>query len=218
MNKNFINKLFCFFEVNRKTLTIVGCLGLMILSTTVMLSYIVNATESKKKLPIYSVETDKKQVAISFDAAWGIDDTGAILQILSEEDIIATFFVCGYWVEKYPEIVQQVYDAGHEIGNHGATHAHVAQLSKEQLIKEIKDAHDIVKETIGLDMIYFRPPYGEYNNNVIETAEELGYKTIQWSVDSHDWMDKSVEYEVNQVLNNKNLQNGTIILFHKFIF
>lgn len=169
---------------------------------------------AKKELPIYSVETDKPVVSISFDAAWGADDTDELLRILEENDVKTTFFVCGYWVDKYPEEVKKIYEAGHDIGNHSNTHAHGAQLSLDQNKAEIKGTHDKIKELLGIDMNLYRPPYGEYNDVVLKAANELGYHTVQWDVDSHDWMKKGAEYQINQVLNNKALGNGSIVLFH----
>ena len=172
------------------------------------------AEASKKKLPIYSVETPEKKVAISFDAAWGADDTELLLSILSQYNVKATFFVCGYWVDKYPDMVKMIFKAGHEIGNHGKTHAHGNQLSLEQNRNEIMGVHEKIKNLLGIDMNLYRPPYGEYNDTVIQAVEECRYYAIQWDVDSHDWMNKGVEYEINRVLNNKGLRNGSIILFH----
>ncbi|MDR1913148.1 MAG: polysaccharide deacetylase family protein [Clostridiales bacterium] len=172
------------------------------------------AEGARRKLPIYSVETPEKKVAISFDAAWGAEDTDKLLSILNQYDVKATFFLCGYWVDKYSEQVKKIYDLGHEIGNHSKTHAHGGQLSLEQNKAEIMGCHEKVKNLLGIDMNVYRPPYGEYNNTVIQAAEELKYFPIQWDVDSHDWMNKGVDYEINRVLNNKNLRNGSIILFH----
>jgi polysaccharide deacetylase family sporulation protein PdaB len=167
-----------------------------------------------RKLPIYSVDTTDKKVSISFDAAWGADDTDTLLKILRDNDVLATFFLCGYWVDKHPEHVKNIAAAGHDIGNHGNTHAHGAQLSLAQNKKEIMDCHEKIKAVTGIEANLFRPPYGEYNNTVITAAEESGYYVIQWDVDSHDWMKKGPEYVSNRVLNNKNLQNGSIVLFH----
>jgi len=168
----------------------------------------------ERKLPIYCVGTDEKKVAISFDAAWGADDTDELLKILRENDVKTTFFVCGYWVEKYADEVKKMYAEGHEIANHSDTHAHVTQLNSEQNKKEIEGAHQKVKDLLGIEMNLYRPPYGEYNDTVLDAAEQMGYYTIQWDVDSHDWMKKGVEYEINQVLNHKHLGNGSILLFH----
>lgn len=170
--------------------------------------------QTKRKLPIYCVDTPDKKVAISFDAAWGADSTDTLLKILEENDVKATFFLCGYWVDKYPEEVKRIAAAGHDIGNHGNTHAHGAQLSLQQNKDEIAGAHDKVKQLLNVDMNLFRPPFGEYNNTVVQAAEDLGYYTIQWDVDSHDWMNKGADYEINQVLNHKHLGPGSVILFH----
>lgn len=169
---------------------------------------------AKKKLPIYCVDTDEKKVAISFDAAWGAEDTDTLLEILEKNDVKATFFLCGYWVDKYPDEVKSIYEAGHTIGNHSNTHPHGNQLSLEQNKEEIMGCHEKVKKLLGIDMNLYRPPFGEYNDTVISAAEECGYYSIQWDVDSLDWKEFGVEQEINQVLNHKHLGNGSIILFH----
>lgn len=143
-----------------------------------------SAQGSQRKLPIYSVDTTEKKVAISFDAAWGADDTDTLLQILEDNDVRATFFLCGYWVDKYPDEVVKISSAGHDLGNHGNTHAHGASLSLEQNKSEIMKCHEKIKQVSGVDSKLFRPPFGEYNNTVITAAEESGYYTIQWDVDA----------------------------------
>ena len=140
--------------------------------------------QAERKLPIYCVDTPEKKVAISFDAAWGADDTDELLRILKENDVKTTFFMCGYWVDKYPEEVKKIAADGHDLGNHSATHPHMSQLSKEQIKKELMDAHEKVKNLTGYEMDLFRPPFGEYDNKVIEAAEETGYYTVQWDVDT----------------------------------
>lgn len=169
---------------------------------------------AERKLPIYCVETPEKKVAISFDAAWGADDTDKLLEILDNNGVKTTFFMCGYWVDDYPEEVKKIAEAGHDLGNHSATHPHMSQLGKEQIKQELQNAHDKVKNLTGVEMDLFRPPFGEYDNKVIEAAKELGYETIQWDVDSLDWKELGAEHEINQVLNHKHLGNGSIILFH----
>ncbi len=159
-------------------------IGVSVLPPAVKTVSAVLTAEAERKLPIYCVQTDEKKVGISFDAAWGADDTDELLRILKENDVHATFFLCGYWVDKYPEEVQKIADGGHDLGNHSATHPHMSQLSKEDIAKELQGCHNAVKELTGIDMQLFRPPFGEYNNTVIEAATENGYYTIQWDVDS----------------------------------
>lgn len=144
------------------------------------------ASNSERLLPIYCVETEKPQVAISFDAAWGADDTDILLQILEENDVKTTFFMCGYWVDKYPEEVKKIAEAGHDLGNHSATHPHMSQLSKEQIKEELITTGNKIEELTGVKSELFRPPFGEYTNDVISAAEECGYYTIQWDVEGLD--------------------------------
>ncbi|NLK37958.1 MAG: polysaccharide deacetylase family protein [Epulopiscium sp.] len=144
----------------------------------------VHIAKAERKLPIYCVDTPEPKVAISFDAAWGADDTDELLRILEENGVKTTFFMCGYWVDDYPEEVKKIAEAGHDLGNHSATHPHMSQLSKEQIKKELLDTHKKVYDLTGYEMDLFRPPFGEYDNKVIETARENNYHIIQWDVDS----------------------------------
>ena len=165
-------------------------------------------------MPIYCVQTDEKKVALSFDAAWGNEDTQEILNILKNHDVHVTFFMTGGWVEKYPDDVKAIYEAGHDLGNHSETHPNMSQLSNEQKTEELMLVHKKVKELTGEDMYLFRPPYGDYDDEVILNAKENGYYTIQWDVDSLDWKDYGVDSIVDTVVNHKNLGNGSIILCH----
>lgn len=169
---------------------------------------------AEKELPIYCVETEKKELAVTFDAAWGCEDLDEILSILKKHKVKATFFMTGEWVEKYPEAVKKMREAGHDLGNHGDGHKHMNSLSMEQCQQEIQGAHEKVKELTGYEMTLFRPPYGEYNNTVIQAAELCGYYSIQWSIDSLDWKDYGVETMIRTVCEHKSLENGGIILLH----
>lgn len=173
-----------------------------------------NLAQNTRRLPIYCVDTDEKKIAISFDAAWGADDTDELLRILDENDVKTTFFMCGYWVDDYPEEVIKIASAGHDLGNHSATHPHMSTLSKDQIKAELSKTHEKIYNLTGVESELFRPPFGEYTNSVIEAAEEEGYYTIQWDVDSLDWKELGIDHEINQVLNHKHLGNGSIILFH----
>ena len=167
-----------------------------------------------KKLPIYCVDTEEKKVALSFDAAWGNEDTATILEILKKHDVHVTFFMTGGWIEKYPEDVKAIAAAGHDLGNHSENHKQMSQLSKEQCIEELMRPHEKVKELTGIEMMLFRPPYGDYNDTLIEAVRESGYHCIQWDVDSLDWKDYGVDSIINTVVNHKQLSNGSIILCH----
>ena len=168
---------------------------------------------SDRKLPIYCVETDKKQVAISFDAAWGNDDTEQLIKILKEYDVPATFFVVGAWVDKYPESVKQLSDAGHQIQNHSNTHPYMTGLSTEQMIDELESCNKKIENITGKCPTLFRPPYGDYDNRVIETVESIDMYTIQWDCDSLDWKDTATPESICRRVTSK-VKNGSIVLFH----
>ncbi len=163
-------------------------------------------------VPIYCVQTSDKKIAISFDAAWGADRTDELLQILDEYQIKTTFFLVGFWLENYPDVARRISDAGHELGNHSATHPHMSNLSAEQIRFELQSTHELIKEITGQEGRLFRPPFGEYNNRLIETAEEVGYMTIQWSVDSLDWRPLTAQEISDRVA--KRIEPGSIVLFH----
>lgn len=175
---------------------------------------LVSANASGKELPIYCVETDNPQIALSFDAAWGADDTPIILEILETHGVKATFFMTGDWVSSYPEEVKAIAAAGHDLGNHSENHKHMTELSDSECQSELMSVHEKVKELTGVDMFLFRPPYGDYDNHVITNAQACGYYAIQWDVDSLDWKNYGVQSIVDTVLNHKNLGNGSIILCH----
>lgn len=172
------------------------------------------ASTDGRVLPIYSVETEEKVVAISFDCAWGDEYTQILLDILAEYEVTATFFMTGGWIESYPDDVKAIAAAGHDLGNHSENHKNMSQLSTTEIASELLSPHEKVKELTGIEMDLFRPPYGDYDNDVINTAADCGYYAIQWDVDSLDWKDYGTESIINTVLNHKSLQNGSIILMH----
>lgn len=147
-------------------------------------------------------------------APWGADDTDELLSILNKNNVKATFFLCGYWVDKYPNEVKKIFESGHDIGNHSDTHPHGAQISLEQNKENIMACHQKIKNLLGIDMFLYRPPFGEYNDTVLKAAKECDYYPIQWDIDSLDWKEYGVQAEIDKVLNHKHLGNGSIILFH----
>lgn len=190
--------------------------GVLILTACVGVSKVVTVTNTVngKELPIYSVETDEKKVALSFDAAWGNEDTGRILDILKEHNVHVTFFMTGEWVEKFPEDVKNIKAAGHDLANHSENHKNMSQLPDDDCQQELLKVHEKVKKLTGTDMELFRPPYGDYDDHVIQNAASCGYYTIQWDVDSLDWKDYGVDSIIKTVTEHKNLRNGSIILMH----
>ena len=144
----------------------------------------VNNNVKGRELPIYSVETSKKQVALTFDSAWGNEDLSQILQILDTYHVKASFFMTGNFIAKYPDSVLQIQKAGHDLANHSENHKNMSQLSKEDCQSEILETHKRIFDLTNISMNLIRPPYGDYDNTVIEAATATGYYSIQWSVDT----------------------------------
>lgn len=168
--------------------------------------------ETIRKVPIYSVETQEQKVAISFDAAWGADKTEQILQICEEYGVKATFFLVGFWVDEHPELVQKINESGFEIGTHSNTHPDMTKLSAENQKLELTTSIEKIEKITNKKVELFRAPYGAYNNSLIEQADGLGLKTIQWDVDSLDWKGLSAQDITIRIVNN--VKNGSIILCH----
>lgn len=165
-----------------------------------------------RKVPIYSVDTSEKQVAISFDAAWGADKTEEILEILDEFDVNATFFLVGFWVDDYTDMVKKIDEAGCEIGTHSNTHPDMVKLDIESVSEELSTSVSKIEAVTGKKVTLFRAPFGSYNNQLLEVAESMNLKTIQWDVDTLDWKGLSAS-EINSRVLSK-VQNGSIILMH----
>ncbi len=201
------------FSLSKRALAIVG--GLMAVSLIFWAVYspaVVGASAAVRQLPIYCVKRDNKMVSLTFDAAWGNEDTGLLIEILGRYNVKATFFVVGGWVEKYPESVKQLHEAGHEVMNHSNDHAHFSRLGAEAIKENINACSDKIEAVTGVRPTLFRCPYGEYDDHVISTINSMGIKTIQWDVDSLDWKNIAASEIVKRVTDK--VAPGSIVLFH----
>ena len=199
------------FVISRRQISVVTAL-LLAVTVAVVCSTHVFASGSRK-LPIYCVQTEEKKIALTFDAAWGNDDTGTLIDILAQYNAKATFFVVAEWVDKYPESVKQLSDAGHQVQNHSTDHPYMTKLSAEQMLLQLETCNEKIAAVTGVTPTLFRAPYGDYNNLVVETVEGYGMKTIQWDVDSRDW---KAEFTADRIVKGvlDNVQPGSIVLFH----
>ena len=201
-------------SVKLKSVIITGIILLVvavgILVTASSLSDIVSA--QARMIPIYNVKTDKNKVAVTFNCAVGNSDIDEILSVLERYDTKATFFLLGSWADDYPEEVQKIHDAGHEIGNHSYSHNDMPSLSYEKIMLDIQKCNETVRNITGKSPALFRAPSGAYDNKTISAAENLGMKTIQWDVDSLDWKNISADEIIKRVTSK--VQSGSIIQLH----
>lgn len=166
---------------------------------------------AQRKIPVYCVDRQDNKVSISFDAAWGADKTRQIMDVCEQYNVRATFFLVGFWVDKYPELTKEIQQRGFEIGTHSMTHPQMSKLSRENVIKELSESADKITKLTSVPVALFRPPFGDYNNQLIECAEQLGLYTIQWSVDSLDWKGLDARSIAERV---QKMKSGDIILCH----
>ena len=202
-----------FFRKNRRLVSGLGMiLAVLLIFWSVSSPAIVGVSASQRRLPVYSVERGDKCVSLSFDAAWGNEDTQTLIDILSAHGVNATFFVVGDWAEKYPESVKALAEAGNEVMNHSSDHAHFSSLSTEQILSDLSACNEKVAALTGVAPSLFRCPYGEYDDHVIQAVESLGMTAVQWDVDSLDWKGISASEITDRVL--QNVRSGSIVLFH----
>ena len=210
------NAIMYFTAVKKSKIIAVLCIVLTGIIATVTVgatgAYQVFFGYAVRSLPIYYVKTEEKKISISFDCAWGVDYTDKLLSIMEIENVKCTFFTVEFWTEKHPDYVKKIFDAGHEIGTHSATHPYMSKLNRDSIVKELNSSSEAITKITGKKVEVFRPPYGDYNDLLINTAKELGLYTIQWDVDSLDWKDISAKEIIERVL--KRVKNGSIVLFH----
>ena len=202
-----------FFRTHKRALGIVGTAAAAVLMLWAVNSpVLVGASATQRQLPIYSVERSDKRVALSFDAAWGNEDTQTLIDILQSHGVKTTFFVVGDWAEKYPDSVKALSDAGFEIMSHSSHHSHFSMMSADEIVSDLRACNEKISAITGVTPTLFRCPYGEYDDHVIQAVNSIGMTAIQWSVDSLDWKGISADEICSRVL--KNVESGSIVLFH----
>ena len=183
-----------FLVLRRRTLTVgAALLAALAIFGAVNAPAAVRASAATRQLPIYCVERDQKVCSISFDAAWGADNTQKILDVLADYGVKCTFFVVGNWADQYPEQAKAIVESGNELMNHSNAHDHYNSLTAD-------------RPTL------IRCPFGEYDDHVISAIRSIGMEPIQWDVDSLDWKGISAG-EITKRVTGK-VTNGSIVLFH----
>ncbi len=163
-------------------------------------------------MPIFYVKTEEPALTLTFDISWGHETAPRVLEILREKNVRATFFLSGPWAKRHVEIVQEIVRAGHEVGSHGDAHVNLSRYDRDVVEENIRTAHEDLLNAAGRVAPFFRPPNGDYDDVVVETAKACGYETVIWAVDSLDWKNPGADFMVDRVL--KRAFKGAIILMH----
>lgn len=162
---------------------------------------------------VYSVVTDQKVIALTFDISWGDRRAEPILKVLQDKGVTdATFFLSSPWAKTHPHIVKKIVEGGFEIGSHGHKHDNYNSMNDEEIRAQIQTAHAILTEETGKAPRLIRLPNGAFDKRVLRIASELGYKVIQWDTDSLDWKNPGVDEIVHRVVSRAH--PGDIVLFH----
>lgn len=167
---------------------------------------------TNKLLPIYNVDTDENKIALTINCAWNADDIDLILETLKNNNVKVTFFMVGNWVDKFPDALKKINEAGNEIANHSNTHPHVNNLNLEKNVSEIQECSNKIKSITESPTTLYRGPYGEYNDTVITASNNTNHIPIQWNIDSLDYKGLTGEQMWEKIENR--LSKGSIILMH----
>ncbi len=173
---------------------------------------VVQTASVNKKLPIYSVKTDERKIALTINCAWNADDIDKILDTLNKEQVKVTFFMVGDWIEKNEDSAKKIFEAGHEIGNHSYNHPHVNNLNYDENVQQIVKCSKLIEKITGKQSSLYRGPYGEYNDTVLQAAKDNNHYNIQWSIDTLDYNSLTGEQMWERI--EPKLENGSIILMH----
>ncbi len=203
-------KLFILDRFSLMTIGLIGFFGLFL--TLGEPAVTETAAGESHLLPIYSVETDKKEVPLTFDVAWEPTDTDEVLSVLRENNVKATFFLVGDWISKYPEEVKKIVDEGHELGTHSMNHDAYSAMSEEQLLSDMDAVDALLSPFTGKEKHLVRAPSGDYTDAVTATVRASGRELIQWDTDSLDWKGLTPAEMETRVF--ERMESGSILLFH----
>ena len=199
-------------NLHRQFINFLIIIMLVVVSMLAVLGVGLTTTSSVINGVYYSGNTESNKISLMINVYWGTEYLDDMLEILDRYEVKTTFFVGGTWAVKESDMLKKIYDAGHEIGNHGYSHKDQDKLNREQNKNEILTTHTLVNDLIGVNMDLFAPPSGAYNKTTVEVATELGYKTIMWTRDTVDWRDKDEEVIYKRAI--KDAKGGDLILMH----
>lgn len=161
-------------------------------------------------------KNEGKVLYLTFDCGYEYENlTSKVLDVLKEKGVKATFFCTLDHIKNEPVLITRMIKEGHIVGNHSTTHPSFAEISREEMAKEIEETENYLRETFGYAAKYFRFPAGEYNESALELIQSLGYMSVFWSVAYDDWNVENVrgkDYAVSKVM--ERLHDGAVILLH----
>lgn len=211
--------MYAYFKLSHRALKFFGLMVVLLLGLVFEQKIVAVITSVPE--PIDQIKTTERAMALTINVDWGEEYLLGILEVLDRKKAKATFFITGRWAKKNPELVKEIASRGHEIGNHGYSHPHPDRISIAANEEEIMKTEKIVQGITGIKMKYYAPPYGERGTPGLRAAQNLGYQTILWTLDTVDWRPESTpEVIAKRILNPairfgiKPTREGAIILMH----
>ena len=186
--------------------------GLALLTAVVVCVAALTAAKAERLLPVYRVENDRRQIALTFDAAWTADDVDDLIAVLARCDAPATIFAVGEWARKYPDAVRKLAAAGHELANHSDAHRHLSSLDADAFMRDVAACNETLTALTGKPVTLYRGPYGEYNNTAVAAVQSLGMTYVQWDCDTLDWKPEATVESIAATA--KRVRPGSILLLH----
>lgn len=180
--------------------------------------YVFKEVEPKIRLndlgayPVYRGNPNKKMISLMINVAWGNEYIESILKTLKRENVKATFFLDGSWLNKNADIAKRIQAAGHEMSNHAYTHPDMSKLNRQAQYNQISKTEALLKSTLNVNNKWFAPPSGSFNQATVQIAEEQGLKTVLWTIDTVDWMKPPADSIVRKI--SAKLEPGALILMH----
>ncbi|MGO4543927.1 polysaccharide deacetylase family protein [Paenibacillus sp. 2TAB23] len=182
------------------------------------IQYVYKEVEPQIKLndlgphPIYRGNPDKKMISLMINVAWGNEFMDSILNTLKRENVKATFFLDGSWLNKNVELASRIQSEGHEMSNHAYTHPDMKALNRQSQYNQIAKTEALLKTKLHVNNKWFAPPSGSFNQTTVQIAEEMGLKTVLWTIDTIDWQKPPADSVIRKI--TAKLEPGALILMH----
>lgn len=172
------------------------------------------AVGDRHRRAVVKADTPENWISVAFDCTFQDDQTDAILEVLRENGVKATFFMSGTFVLSFPESARKIKDAGHEIASSSWTHPHLLELGQDVRFNQVRKGGQIIREKLGVFPRLFMPPFGEFDATISAPARAEGMEVVLWTIDSRDWDEKTAKEPAAVVKRaTTGVEPGSIVLF-----
>ncbi len=204
-----------YFGVYKLKNIIINSMIALLLTVVSLVAFLGNdpvAPASVKNGAYYKGSSESGAVSLMVNVYWGTEYIEDMLEIFEEKEVKTTFFIGGIWLLENQALVEKIFEQGHEIANHGYKHKEQDKISYDVAKEEMETTHNLVKKLVDVDMTLFAPPSGAYNDQTIDIAQSMNYKTVMWSKDTIDWRDQDADLIFKRA--TKDISSGDLILTH----